>query len=105
MILIYITCNSKDQAVKIGKHLLKKRLCGCVNIFDKMTPIYWWPPKKGKLCEDKEVVLIVKTIGEKYKSVENEVKKLQSSEVACVFSIKVDRVNQPYLNWLRGEIK
>jgi len=105
MILVYITCESKKQAKEIGKHLLKKRLCGCINIFEKMTPIYWWPPKKGKLCEDKEVVLIVKTTEEKYMAIEKEVTKIHSYEVPCIFSIKVNKVNKPYLDWLTGEIK
>ena len=57
LILIYITCESVEQAKKIGKHLLNKRLCTCVNIFPHMQPIFWWPPKEGKLEESKEVVL------------------------------------------------
>jgi len=105
MIIIYITCESTKQAKEIGKHLLRKRLCACVNIFENITPIYWWPPKKNKLCEDKEVVLIVKTIEEKFKAIEKEVTKIHSYEVPCIFSIKIDRVNQPYLDWLMGEIK
>lgn len=105
MILVYITCESNEQAKKIGTHLLKKRLCACVNIFEHMTPIYWWSPKKGKLSEDREVVLIVKTVKEKFKAIEKEVTKIHSYSVPCIFSIKVDQVNKPYLEWLTGEIE
>lgn len=105
MIIIYITCESKREATKIGKHLLKKRLCACVNIFENMTPIYWWPPKKGRLEEGKETVLIVKTLEEKFEEIEKEVTKIHSYSVPCIFSIKVDKVNKPYLDWLIGEIK
>ncbi|MEK7164064.1 MAG: divalent cation tolerance protein CutA [Patescibacteria group bacterium] len=38
MILVYVTCKSVEQAKKFGRHLLKKRLCGCVNIFPNVNP-------------------------------------------------------------------
>ena len=105
MIVVYITCDSKDEAIKIGKHLLKKRLCGCVNIFENIRAIYFWPPKKDKLEEGKETVLLVKTIKEKFKEIEKEVKKIHSDNVPCIFSIKVDKVSKPYFDWLVREIK
>lgn len=104
MILIYITSNSKEEAVKIGRHLLRKRLCGCVNIFENMIPIYWWPPKKGRLEEGKEAVLIVKTLEEKFKEIEKEVKTIHSDKTPCIFSIKVNKVSKPYFDWLVGEM-
>lgn len=105
MILIYITCPSKEEAKKIGRHLLKKRLCACVNIIDRTTPIFWWPLGSSKLCEGSEAVLLVKTIKEKFKEIEKEVVKLHSYDVPCILSIKVDRVNKAYLDWLKGETK
>lgn len=105
MILVYITSENKKQAKKIAKHLLKKRLCACINIFENMTSCYWWPPKKGKLEESKEVVLIVKTLENKFKAIEKEVKKVHSYQVPCIFSIKVDKAHKPYLDWLKNEVK
>jgi len=105
MILIYVTCKSVKQARQIGRAILKKRLAACVNIFPNMQPIYWWPPKKNKLCEDKEVVLIIKTIEEKFKEIEKEIVKLHTYETPCIFSIKVDKVHKPYLNWLMEETR
>jgi periplasmic divalent cation tolerance protein len=105
VIIVYITCESKKQATEIGRHLLKKRLCTCVNIFEGITAIYWWPPNKNQLCEDKEAVLIVKTVEEKFAEIANEVTKIHSSETPCILSLKVGRVNKLYLDWLAGEIK
>lgn len=105
MILIYVTCESVKQARQIGKAILKKRLAACVNIFPNMKPIFWWPPKKNKICEDKEVVLIIKTIEKKFKEIEKEIVRLHTYETPCIFSIKVDEVHKPYLDWLMGEIK
>ena len=104
MILIYITCQSVEQAKQIGRHLLEKRLCACVNIFDHMMPMYWWPPKEGKISEDSEVVLLIKTLEEKFDEIERQVKKLHTDSTPCIFSIKVDRVSKQYYEWIKGEI-
>lgn len=104
MILIYITCESTEEAKSIGKHLMTKKLCACVNIFPEMQPMFFWPPKSGVIDESKEVVLLVKTIAEKYDEVEKEVVKIHSYETPCIFSIPVGKVNEKYFNWLVGEL-
>lgn len=102
MILIYVTCESAKQAERIGRHLLKKRLAACINIFPEIRSVYWW---KGKLEGAKESVLIIKTTEKKFEEIEKEIVKLHSYETPCIFSIKVDKVYKPYFDWLMGEIK
>jgi periplasmic divalent cation tolerance protein len=104
LILIYITCESADEAKKIGKYLLEKRLCGCVNIFPDANPMFWWPPKENKLDESKESVLLVKTLESKFEEIENEVRKIHSFDTPCLIAIPVLKVNQDYYDWIKGEI-
>lgn len=105
MILIYVTCKDIKEAEKIGKCLMKKRLCACVNIFSNMKSLVFWPPKTGKIEESTEAVLLIKTEEEKYKEIEKGIIKIHSYELPCIFSIKVEDVNKKYLDWLKGEIK
>jgi len=105
MLLVYITCESVDQAKQIGKHLMNKKLCACTNIFPEMQPMFFWPPKSGKIDESKEVVLIAKTIESKYQALEDEVHRIHSYEVPCVFAIPVKCVAKKYYNWLVGEME
>lgn len=104
MIIVYVVCGSKEEAKKIGKALLKKRLCGCVNIFANMTSLCFWPPKTNKFCEVKETVLLVKTMEEKFAEIETETRKLHSYDTPCIFSIRVDKIGKSYLKWLKQEI-
>ncbi len=101
MILIYITCPNKNEAKKIGLALIKERWAGCINIFP-IESIYKW---KCKLVNDKEFVLIVKTFEKNFSKIEKLVRKLHSYEIPCIISIPVERVNNSYLGWIRGEIK
>jgi len=101
MIFVYIICQNKKEAKKIGLALIKKRLAACCNIFP-IESIYWW---KRKIVKDKEVVLIVKTLKRNFKKIEKEVKKLHSYTTPCILEIPIKRVNLGYLNWLKKEIK
>jgi len=105
MILVYVTCENKKQAEKIGRHLLKKRLAACINIFPKIKSVYWWPPKKDKLETSKEASMFIKARDENFSKIEKEIKKLHSYSVPCIISIKVDKAHKPFLNWLMGETK
>ena len=105
MILIYVTCDCIDEAKKIGKHLMQKKLCTCVNIFPEMQPMFLWPPKSGIIDESKEIVLIIKTLDSKWDEIESEILKIHSYETPCIFSIPVGRVSKKYYDWLIGEME
>ena len=105
MILIYVTCESVKQAKQIARHLMKKRLCACVNIFPNMIPMFFWPPKSGKIDESKEVVMIIKSLELKYKLIEKEIIKIHTYDTPCIIAMPVKFVAKKYFNWLKGEIK
>lgn len=104
MIFIYVTCRDSKEAEKIGKHLLKRRLCACINIIPETHPFYLWPPKSRKIEGDKEAVLIVKTLESKYKVIETEILKLHSYTVPCIAAIPIVHMFKKYSDWLKEEL-
>lgn len=105
MLLVYVTCDSVEQAKSIGKQMMKKKLCACVNIFPDMQPMFFWPPKSGIIDESKEVVLILKTVDSKYKVLEEEIAKVHTYDTPCIFAIPVKYVAEKYYKWLVGEME
>jgi periplasmic divalent cation tolerance protein len=95
VIFIYITNPTKRVAKKIAKHLLQKRLIACANIFP-INSLYWW---EGKICDEKEFVLIAKTVEKNFEKVKNEVEKIHPYSIPCITKISVTP-NKKYLNWL-----
>ena len=71
MIDVYITCNGREEAVKISTYLLRERLIACANYWS-IESLYQW---KNKINYSKEFALLVKTTEKNYKKVEKEVKK------------------------------
>jgi len=99
-IFVYITNLTKKEAEKIAKHLLKKRLIACANIFP-IGSLYWW---RGKIESAKEFVLIGKTTEKKYQKIIGEVEKIHSYSVPCIAKLPVE-FNEKYKKWLVGEVE
>ena len=100
-ILVYIINPTKKEARKIAKHLLEKKIIACANIFGPINSLYPW---KGKIADETEFVLIVKTIKDNFEKVEEEVEKIHSYTIPCIIKISVSS-NEKCFNWLKNEVK
>lgn len=101
MILIYLVCANKKEAVKIANYLVGKKLAACVN-FWPVNSIYRWRGKKEKT---KEFVLFIKTAKSNYKKIEKAVLKIHSYETPCLLAWPVTNGYSKYLDWLEKEIR
>lgn len=94
---VLITAPDEDEAVKIGKTLVEEKLAGCVNIIKGIRSIYFW---QGKVEDEPEVLMIVKTKTDLFDELEKRVKSLHSYTVPEIIGIKIDKGSEGYLNWL-----
>lgn len=101
-IVIFITAPSCDEAEKIGRALVEKKLVACVNIIKDIRSIFWW---EGKISDGKEVLLIAKSKKDNFKEIENEVKKVHSYEVPEIIALPILYGSKDYLNWVEKETK
>ena len=99
MVLVYITCKDKEEARRISKHLLEKRLIACSNMFP-ISSMYWW---KGKIEEGNEVVILAKTTDKGYDKVRKEVKKMHSYDVPAILKIYAE-ADEDYEKWVGEEL-
>lgn len=101
-IVIFITTGSLDEAKKIGQVLVEEKLAACANILSPIRSIYRW---QGKICDDKEALIILKTKKKLFKQVEKRVKALHSYKVPEVISMPITEGSEKYLSWLNKETK
>lgn len=99
--LLYVTTKDADEARKIARELIDRRLIACANILPQMESIYRW---KGQIEESSEAVLILKTEERLVAKTIEAVKELHSYEVPCVLSLPVEQGSEGYLNWLTSEV-
>ncbi|KAM4640898.1 protein CutA isoform 2-T8 [Discoglossus pictus] len=93
----YVTCPNETVAKDIARGLVKRKLAACVNIIPQITSIYEW---KGKIEEDSEILLMIKTRSTKVPAVTDYVRSVHPYEVCEVISLPVDQGNPPYLKWV-----
>jgi len=100
MTIVYITCKDEEEAVKISKHLLEKKLIACSNMHP-IRSMYWW---EGKIQNEKETVIIAKTLEKNFEKIKEEVAKIHSYDVPCILKIDAE-ANESYDTWVNEEVK
>ena len=99
LILIYVTCPSTEVAKAIASKLLERRMIACANLFENVNSIYRW---QGKVVDDNETVLLLKTSSENFETVKTEIEKQHPYEIPCILGISV-RSNESFGKWLTQE--
>jgi periplasmic divalent cation tolerance protein len=96
-IVVFVTCGSEEEAVKISNALVEERLAACVNLISPVRSIYRW---EEKIWDEKEWLLIIKTQRKRFQEIETRVKPLHSYSVPEIISLPIVEGSSSYLNWL-----
>lgn len=99
MKIVYCTC-PKNYAERISEELLKLRLIACVNIIQDIKSKYWW---EGKICDDFESLLIMKTDSSVIEELIEKIKSLHPYTVPEILVTTVDSGYKPYIDWVIAE--
>jgi periplasmic divalent cation tolerance protein len=96
-IVVYITCPDEDSAEKIAGDLVKEQLAGCVNIIKGIRSIYRW---EGRIEDDSEALMIVKTRKELFDRLKKRVKEIHPYSVPEIIALPITAGSDDYLDWL-----
>ena len=99
--MLYVTCADAAEARSIARALVEERLAACANIIQGMESIYRW---KGEITSSGEVVLIVKTTHSLAQACAGRIRERHSYEIPCVLPFDIDGVNNPFADWVSGEV-
>jgi len=99
--LIYITASDRKEAKRIAEVLVKERLVACANFFP-VESVYCW---KGKVKNNKEIAIFVKTKNKLVNRVIKRVKEIHSYEVPCIISLSIEKGHPKFLKWIEESTK
>lgn len=97
-IVVFITTSKEDEATKIARALVEARLAGCVNIIKDIRSIYSW---QGKIEDEPEVLMVVKTEKTLFDPLMKKVKELHSYTVPEIIAMPIVEGSEDYLKWLK----
>lgn len=100
--MVYVTASSCEEAAKIGRVAVEKRLAACANVLGDIRSFYWWD---GKIQDDSEAALILKTTADRLDSLIAEIKALHSYTVPCVVALPIGAGNPAFLEWIGRETR
>ena len=101
VILGLSTCPDEATARRIAEALVSERLATCVNRVTGMTSTYFWD---GRLQDDAEILLIIKTTAARQAELAARLKVLHPYELPELILLPVTGGNERYLQWVRDGV-
>lgn len=101
-IQVLTTTEKKEDAEKIAKTLVGKKLTGCIQIVGPITSTYWW---KGNVETAEEWLLFIKSKKTLYEELEKAIKDMHPYETPEIIAMPIVSGSKNYLEWLKNELK
>ncbi len=98
-IIVLMTASTKEETVRIVRTLLEERLIACANIMDPVSSFFWW---QGKIEEEKEVLVIMKSHETLFKKLSKRVMELHSYDTPEILALPIVNGSPSYLDWMKA---
>lgn len=96
-LVVLCTFPSAEKARQIGTQLVEKQYAACINILPDVESIYQW---QGKLCQENEVLAVIKTSRRAFPVLSRELLSLHPYEEPEIVALPVVDGSAGYLTWL-----
>ena len=95
--IITTTFPDKESAKSMAKLLVEKRLAACVQILP-IESIYSW---QGKICNENEVMLIIKTRESLFNEIADTIKQNHIYNIPQIVKLQITGGSPEYLQWIK----
>jgi periplasmic divalent cation tolerance protein len=105
-IVVLSTFASSEEAQRVARALVEKRLAACVNVMPGVRSVYRWKDNAGKdaIEEAEEVLLVIKSSRALLEELKEEIERMHSYEVPEVIALSVVDGSERYLAWMNREL-
>ena len=101
-IQVLTTTEKREDAEKIAKTLVEKKLAACIQIVGPIVSTYWW---KNDVETAQEWLCIIKSKIELYGQIEDSIRQIHPYEVPEIVATPVIVGSKDYLEWLDSAVK
>lgn len=101
-IIAYCTCPDDASAADLAEALVERGLAACVSRLPGVISTYRW---QGDICNDNEVLLLIKTTSAGFPALEAAVLELHPYEVPELIGVPIEHGHQAYLAWLAASVQ
>jgi periplasmic divalent cation tolerance protein len=100
-VVILVTVASKEEGHKIARDLVESNLAACVNISGAIESIYRW---EGKIAQDQEYQLLIKSTRELFPEIQAAISKLHSYQTPEIICLPIIEGSREYLQWVNDSV-
>jgi periplasmic divalent cation tolerance protein len=100
-LIVFCTCADEQEALRLAKVLVERRLAACVNILPRLQSVYRW---EGDVKLESEYLLLMKTTEDRFPALRDDITELHSYEVPEVLAVPVWGGSDKYLAWIRESV-
>lgn len=100
-LVVLTTVASIEEGATIARALVEEHLAACVNVVRGVRSFFFW---EGRLQEEDEVLLLVKTRRERYGELETRLRSLHSYTVPEILALAVEAGSPAYVAWVRESV-
>jgi periplasmic divalent cation tolerance protein len=102
LLIVVTSFASLEDAKKMARQLIENQLAACVQIQEGMHSVYRW---EGKIYEESEILLSIKTISKKWMDVCNLIKAQHPYRLPEVIAYLPEKYEEQYGKWVQAEVK
>lgn len=95
--VVLCTCPDVETAQALARQLVESSLVACVNVVPGLRSIYRW---NGSVQEDAEVLMILKTTGDRLEVARERLVQLHPYDVPEFVALAVSNGHDSYLQWV-----
>jgi periplasmic divalent cation tolerance protein len=100
-LIVFCTCASEEQADRLARSVVEKRLAACANILPPIQSVYWW---QGQIEVAPERLLLFKTTEDRFAELRDAVIEMHSYAVPEIIAVPITAGSDPYLAWIRENV-
>jgi len=98
LLVVVTSVGTEEQAIDIAHALIRNRQAACVNLMPNVHSIYRW---KGRVCDDGEFLLFIKTRAREFDGVRETIQKMNTYELPEVLAYRVDDSSPAFAAWIK----
>jgi periplasmic divalent cation tolerance protein len=99
-LVVLTTVASDDEALRLVRALLDRRLIACGTVLPGARSIYRW---QGKIADEREVIVLLKTRSARLEALKEAFAELHPYNVPELLALSVEAGLDRYLEWINGE--
>jgi periplasmic divalent cation tolerance protein len=101
-VVVLSAVGAPPDAQRIARALVEERLAACVNVVPGVVSVYRW---KGVVEKEDELLLVIKTIGERVEQLKARLLQLHPYELPEVVVIPIGGGHKAYLEWIADQVR